>query len=130
MLAESGVYDIIGWSLALLALLVIGYAAAARIKRALQASDETSGVGFTLSDLRQMHRSGQMTNEEFEKAKALVLQTTRRAVEKMNPPPAKPAPPGVVPPSSGPAARDDRRHGFDVVNPPKAKREPGDGANS
>ena len=29
--------------------------------------------GFTLSDLRRMHKEGRMTDEEFEKAKMLIV---------------------------------------------------------
>jgi hypothetical protein len=44
--------------------------------------DETSGAGFTLSDLRRLHKSGQMSDAEFERAKAKVVEAARRATER------------------------------------------------
>jgi len=58
-----------------------GVALNARGKR-LTGPDESSGVGFTLSDLRQLHKSGQMSDEEFERAKAKVVEAARRASER------------------------------------------------
>src|SRR3712207_8783046 len=41
-----------------------------------------SSAGFTLADLRQLHKSGQMTDEEFEKAKSKVVEAAKRAAER------------------------------------------------
>lgn len=41
--------------------------------------DATSSPGFTLSDLRQLHKSGAMTDEEFERAKAQIVQSMQSA---------------------------------------------------
>jgi hypothetical protein len=51
-------------------------------RRRLTQPDESSGTGFTLSDLRRLHKSGQMTDEEFERAKAKVVEAARRAAER------------------------------------------------
>lgn len=40
--------------------------------------------GFTLSDLRQLHREGKMSDEEFERAKAQLVLLAQRS---MKPPP-------------------------------------------
>lgn len=53
------------------------------LKRWLQKEDEPVSAGFTLSDLRQMHKSGQMTDAEFERAKAQIVDAARRASERM-----------------------------------------------
>ena len=37
------------------------------------------GTGFSLADLRQLHKSGKMTDEEFERAKAQVVQGIQAA---------------------------------------------------
>jgi len=42
------------------------------------------GAGFTLSDLRRLHKSGQMSSEEFEKAKAILLAAAQKPVEGPN----------------------------------------------
>ena len=70
---------IIMWSLLLIGLIVAGWVTVLQIKRRLQKPDVTAGAGFTLSDLRQLHKSGQMSTEEFERAKAKVVDAARRA---------------------------------------------------
>lgn len=71
--------SIILWSLLLIGLIVTGWVTVLQIKRRLQRPDVTAGAGFTLSDLRQLHKSGQMSDEEFERAKARVVDAARRA---------------------------------------------------
>lgn len=43
------------------------------LRKRVKHDDATGGTGFTLSDLRQLHKQGKMTDEEFEKAKAILL---------------------------------------------------------
>ena len=47
------------------------------LRRRLREPDHASPIGFTLSDLRQLHRSGQMTDAEFERAKEKLLSSAR-----------------------------------------------------
>ena len=81
MLAELPVGSIIKLSLLLVVLVVAGWVTVLQVRRRLTSPDETSGVGFTLSDLRQLHRSGQMSDEEFERAKAKVVDAAKRVAE-------------------------------------------------
>jgi hypothetical protein len=75
--------DIVIWSLLLIGLIVAGWLTVWHVKRRLQNTDEVLGnAGFTLSDLRQLHKSGQMSDEEFEKAKGRVLESARRAAHR------------------------------------------------
>jgi hypothetical protein len=86
-------------SLGLLALLTIGLLVVQRVKKRLQSDDEeTSDLagGFTLSDLRRLHKAGEMSNEEFEKAKARVIEAARRAAER-DAGAKKESPPGDTP---------------------------------
>src|SRR5690349_4787837 len=72
--------DVILWSLMLIGLIVAGWLTVWQVKRRLQGTEDVLGnAGFTLSDLRRLHKSGQMSDEEFEKAKARVLEAARRA---------------------------------------------------
>ncbi len=93
--------EVIGWSVAMLVLLVIGMAWAARLKRKVRAEDQAPApaMGFTLSDLRQMHREGQITDAEFAKAKEKVVDAAKKAAEK------PPAPDGTVERDSADAIR-------------------------
>jgi len=45
----------------------------------MRTDDDLAGPVFSLSDLRQLHKSGKMTDEEFERAKAQVVQGIQQA---------------------------------------------------
>ena len=83
MLAEgNNTTSIVVWSLLLIGLIVAGWLTVWQVRRRLQRDETLGNAGFTLSDLRQLHKSGQMSDEEFEKAKARVLDAARRAAER------------------------------------------------
>lgn len=58
------------------------------VRRWYKASDLPPASGFTMADLRQLHRDGKMTDEEFERAKALI--TKAHSAQFL--PPEKPKP--------------------------------------
>jgi len=90
-LGASGAGGIFLWSIILIILLVIGAAGVMRLRRWLKEDDApTGGIGFTLSDLRQLHKQGQMTDEEFERARAKMVAAGRAMAEKMPHPLARP----------------------------------------
>ena len=82
MLAEFPAASVVKLSLALVALVIVGWVTVLQVRRRLTKPDETSGTGFTLSDLRQLHKSGQMSDAEFERAKAKVVEAARKAAER------------------------------------------------
>ena len=63
------------WILGIVVVLAVVLGVVAWIVRkiTLGSDDDAATPGLTLSDLRQMHREGQMTDEEFEAAKRLVV---------------------------------------------------------
>jgi hypothetical protein len=66
-----------------IALLVGGFFAVTWVRRWAKHDDSASGaIGFTLSDLRQLHKAGQMTDEEFERAKTKMVAATKAAIER------------------------------------------------
>lgn len=67
-----------GTLLALVVIVVIGWFAIARIRSWMKDNAETAQP-FTLDDLRQLHRSGQLSDEEFERAKEMMIGSVRRA---------------------------------------------------
>ncbi len=76
----NGSSQIITWSLILVGILIVGLVIIMRLKKKLTQTDElTAGVGFTLSDLRELHKNGKMSDEEFEKAKAQIVAMARAA---------------------------------------------------
>ncbi|MFM9957639.1 MAG: SHOCT domain-containing protein [Phycisphaerales bacterium] len=44
-----------------------------KMRRRLLADDEAAGMPLTLHDLRQLHASGAMSDEEFDRAKAALI---------------------------------------------------------
>lgn len=99
----SGAASVIIWSGVLLALIIIAFFAYTQFKRWMtDAEPSSSGPGFTLSDLRELHRQGKMTTEEFEMAKAKMVASAKKMAEAMPDPLAgrrKPAnSPGSDPP--------------------------------
>lgn len=70
------------WLIVLVGLLLAGFVAVTQVKKRLMRSDDSPGSGFTLSDLRRLHREGKMTDEEFEKAKQIIVAGAKRAAER------------------------------------------------
>ena len=68
-----GERDIIIWSLVLLGVVLVGFVAVAQLKKRLVQPDSHASAGFTLADLRALHRSGKMTDEEFARAKEALI---------------------------------------------------------
>jgi len=48
-------------------------------RRVIRDDDPTGGAGFSLTALREIHRRGQMSTQEFEKAKALLLESMKKS---------------------------------------------------
>jgi hypothetical protein len=78
--------SIIIWSIILLGGLLLGLVVALQVKKRLTTPDEPARGGFTLSDLRQLHKSGQMTDEQFEKAKQKIIGAAKTAGPALKPP--------------------------------------------
>lgn len=80
--------NVIIWSVVLVVILIVGFLAVTKAKKRLRDDDDTSpGVasGFTLSDLRQLRRAGQISEEEFERAKAKIVELARKAADRNKP---------------------------------------------
>ena len=81
MLAEANDTGMqIVWGLLLAILLALLIAAVTYLRKWYhQSSDEMPAGGFTLADLRALHRQGKMTDEEFTAAKAKVVEAAQKA---------------------------------------------------
>lgn len=98
----TSVQSVALWSAALMGGLVVGALALFAIRRRLLGgSGGSEGAPFTLHDLRQLRARGEMTEEEFEAAKAAML--------------------GQAPPGERRAPE-----GFDLTGEPLPTREPPD----
>jgi hypothetical protein len=79
----------------LLIIVVGGAYAVIWLRRRYWGKDDDMGVGqmgFTLGDLRHLHKSGQISKEEFDKAKEKVVAAAKRAAEREANPPGPNAP--------------------------------------
>ena len=74
--------NVMTWSVVLIGLLLAAFVGVAQVKKRMIRDDDLSGGGFTLGDLRALHRQGKMSDEEFEKAKQVILTATKRAAER------------------------------------------------
>jgi hypothetical protein len=72
--AANDLSSVFVWSFVLIAAVIAGFILVAWAKRRLKADDEPAApAGFTLADLREMHRAGQITTEEFERARSKMV---------------------------------------------------------
>ncbi|MHC4416233.1 MAG: SHOCT domain-containing protein [Planctomycetota bacterium] len=65
--------EILPWLAALVVLLGVGAVAIYVLRRFLSRSDQPSPDGFTLQQLRDLHASGALSDEEFERARASII---------------------------------------------------------
>ena len=69
---ESSFSSVFVWSLVLVAAVIGGFWVVTWLKRWLKTDDEPVSIGFSLSDLRDLHRAGKLSDEEFERAVGVV----------------------------------------------------------
>ena len=90
ILAQNSMGSALLWSLVLIALLLIGFFVVARLRAWVKGSDEESPpIGFTLSDLRRLHREGKMTDEEFERARSQMVASAKAQADRLPDPLAR-----------------------------------------
>ena len=95
------------WSVVLIATILVLFGAIVLYRRWMNAEETTSNTGFTLSDLRRLHKEGKMTDAEFESAKAILIGSLKAAAAKSA---SNTAPKGAQGPRTNPP-------GFDVLPP-------------
>jgi hypothetical protein len=95
---DQGIGAPLMWSLILIVMIVLLFGGVVVYRKWMNSDDTTSGEGLTLSDLRRFHKAGQMTDEEFEKAKAILIGSVKGAGEKESDKPK--GGPRTIPPGS------------------------------
>jgi hypothetical protein len=93
--AEGAVF----WGAVLIVILIIAFVAVIYVRRLMSHDEDFHGEGFTLGDLRQLHKAGQLSDEEFDKAKSLLVAGLQKAQNKQTPP--KPQPLDLKPETPG-----------------------------
>jgi len=94
----------------LVLLILLAFVAYSYLKRWMNQTDESVQIGFSLSDLREMHRQGKMSDEEFELTRAKMVASAKRAMDRM---------PEVLPRRAG-KAQTNIRTDNDAPPPPAA----------
>ena len=61
----------------------------------MNSTNDIVGEGFTLSDLRELHKRGAMTDEEFERAKSQIVQSVQAAAARKAAPTPEKKPPAA-----------------------------------
>ncbi len=64
--------ELVPWLLLLIGVVVVGAVIIWLARRAVDRASD-SGGGFSLHELRQLHASGQLSDEEYERAKASII---------------------------------------------------------
>jgi hypothetical protein len=77
-------------------LALVGYLVVRHNRARAGADDSLPPTGFTLDDLRRLHRAGQLTDEEFARAKARLTAAVHGATDASDP--------EAPPPAQGPDA--------------------------
>ena len=73
------------WLFVLIGLILIAAAVVMYLRKWYGSSDDGPIIGFTLGDIRELHRSGQMNDEEFERAKGLIVAKARAQTQPTDP---------------------------------------------
>lgn len=79
--AQNEYGKLVVWSLILIVVVIVGFVLATWARRRLHHQDTTPSMGFSLADLRELHRTGKISDEEFEKARGRMAASLKRQVD-------------------------------------------------
>ena len=68
------------WLLALVVLVLIGGIVIGAIRKWMRGSEPTEQLGFTLGDLRTLHREGKISSEELKLAEARIISRVQSGI--------------------------------------------------
>ena len=90
--------SVVGWSLVVIVLVVAGFAAISWLRKWMKEDDVSDGgVGFGLGELRRMHARGELTDEEFERARGTMTASAKAVTASMPDPAGGRRAPGAPP---------------------------------
>ena len=67
------------WLIVLLVLLIGAGIVLALVRRRMSPTEDFHGEGFNLGDLRRLHQAGRLSDEEYEKAKQVLIASAQAA---------------------------------------------------
>jgi hypothetical protein len=65
--------DILPWLLVLVGVVIVGTVVIYFVRRSIQNEAGTSAGGFTLQDLRELHAAGELSDDEYQRARAAMI---------------------------------------------------------
>jgi hypothetical protein len=71
--------ELLPWLIVLLVLALVGGLIIMALRRWVRSPHATASEDFTLHDLRRMHAAGQLSDDEFQRAKAALIERVRGA---------------------------------------------------
>jgi hypothetical protein len=74
----SSVASVIIWSAILLIILILAFAVYSRFKKWMTEVEAPAATGFSFSDLRELHRQGKLSAEEYEAARLRMVASAKR----------------------------------------------------
>jgi hypothetical protein len=90
--------SVVGWSIVVIILVVAGFATISWLRKWMKEDDIPSGgTGFGLSELRRMHARGELTDEEFERARGKMTASAKAITANMPDPAGGRRAPGAPP---------------------------------
>ena len=90
-----------GWLLVLLVLVIAGFIGISWLRKWMKEDEVPSGgTGFGLGELRQMHARGELTTEEYERARAKMTASAKAITANMPDPAGGRRAPGASPPNN------------------------------
>lgn len=84
MSASAGLIAL--WAAALIVASLLGFWIVLRIRHRVLTDESRSGLGLTLADLRRMHASGELSDEEFDAARAAIVGAAGGKAQGVRPP--------------------------------------------
>ena len=77
----TGFSDVAIWLAVLGLLVIVGGVVLLHLRRRMGRDESAPPTGFTLHDLREMHARGELTDEEFQRARTALLAGVRRSAD-------------------------------------------------
>ena len=68
------------WLVALVILILVGGAVIGIIRKWMHSSDDSQQIGFSLGDLRTLHREGKLSTEELKHAEAKIISRVQSGI--------------------------------------------------
>ncbi len=106
--------SVVGWSIVVIILVVAGFATISWLRKWMKEDDIPSGgTGFGLGELRRMHARGELTDEEFERARGKMTASAKAITSNMPDPAGGRRAPGAPP-----------KEGLGLQPPPPSRPNP------